>query len=51
MTSALAASGWLANEGSGTAEEIGAPPWLLGVLAFGTLCLLLFLVTRFNRDR
>lgn len=48
---ALAAVGALAEKIPGSADEVRAPAWLLGLLAFGTLVLLLFVTTRFNRDR
>ena len=47
----LTAVGALAEKVPGSADEIEAPAWLFGLLAFGALVLLLFVVTRFNRDR
>ena len=48
---ALASVGALAEKVPGSADEIAAPAWVLGLLAFGALAGLLFVVTRFNRDR
>ena len=48
---AAAAVGSLAEKSSGAADEIRAPAWALGLLAFGVLVTLLYITTRFNRDR
>ncbi len=48
---ALTAVGALAEEVPGSADEIAAPAWLFGLLAFLTLVLMLYITTRFNRDR
>lgn len=46
-----AAVGALAEKIPGSADKIAAPPWALGLLAFGVLATLLYVTTRFNRDR
>ncbi len=48
---ALAAVGRIAHTVPGEADSIRAPAWVLGLLAFGILLGLLFVTTRFNRDR
>lgn len=48
---AVTAAGALAEKVPGSADEVRAPAWLLGLLAFGVLATLLYVTTRFNRDR
>jgi len=33
------------------ANELPAEPWVIGIATFALLCLALFVVTRYNRDR
>jgi hypothetical protein len=51
MVGVAVAVGALAEKIPGSADEIRAPAWLLGLLAFGALATLLYVTTRFNRDR
>ncbi len=48
---ALSAVTWVAHVVPGEADTIRVPPWVTGGLALGALLVLLFVVTRFNRDR
>ncbi len=52
MTGVVVAVAGRLAEATQEAESVGsAPAVLIGLLAFGTLCALLFVTTRFNRDR